>query len=464
MDAAATALVERLLQFDALRGIPREEAEWLVRHSEHRAYATGDVVLTSKDESQEMVVQLSGRITVSFGHGAGRRHVAETRAGSITGLLPFSRLKAPPADVLVEEAAEIIAVHKREFPALIRECPVLIESLVHNMLDRARQFSAASWQDEKAISVGRLAAGLAHELNNPASAASSGAKRLAAALRDVGRAAHAVGRLTLTDSQRELVLRVVAQCQAPDVVAMTPLEKADRDERYETWLSSHGALEEWSTPLGYGGVSIETLDALAATLAGGALNAALEWIALSASSGAMTAEVERATHRIHDVVSAMRDFTHMDRAAVRAPVDVSRCLADTIEVLRSKANGKGVSIAIELGEALPRVSAVAPDLNQVWSNLIDNAIDATSRGGHIDVRARHDGHMVVVSVTDDGAGIPDDVQPRIFDPFFTTKDVGKGTGLGLDIVRRTVRDFSGEVEFESQPGRTEFRVRLPSVA
>jgi signal transduction histidine kinase len=461
---AATELVERLLLFDALRAIPRAEVEWLVLHSDHRFHATGEVLLTPNDEAREMIVQLTGRIAVYFGHGAGRRHVAESRAGSITGLLPFSRLKSPPADVLVEEAAEIVAMDKREFPALIRECPALIASLVHNMLDRARRFAAADWQDEKAISLGRLASGLAHELNNPASAASSGARRLVTVLRDVARAAHAVGLLALSSEQRALVLRVVAQCQSHECTRVrTPIDSADLDERYEKWLSAHGAPEELSILLERGEVPFETLDELARALDSDALSAALEWIALSASAAALTAEVERATHRIHDVVAAVRDFTHMDRPAVRAPVEVARGLTETIEVLRSKADAKDVLLTLQIAEALPRVSAVAPDLNQVWANLIDNAIDAAPRSGHILVRARCEGPTVVVSVTDDGTGISEEVQPRIFDPFFTTKEVGKGIGLGLDIVRRTVRNFSGEVEFESRPAHTEFRVRLPAV-
>src|SRR5690606_22867937 len=179
---------------------------------------TGTVVLTPEDESQEMIAQLSGRIVVYFGHGGGQRHVAESKGGSLTGLLPFSRLRRPPNYVVVEDTAEVAAVNKREFPAMIRECPALIENLVHNMLDRARRFAAADWQDDKVLALGRLASGLAHELNNPASAASGGASRLVNALREIGHAAHAVGMAALSANQRAQVLDVVSQCQSPERV------------------------------------------------------------------------------------------------------------------------------------------------------------------------------------------------------------------------------------------------------
>jgi signal transduction histidine kinase len=154
----------------------------------------------------------------------------------------------------------------------------------------------------------------------------------------------------------------------------------------------------------------------------------------------------------------------MDRAPVRELTDIGRGLADTIEVVRSEANRKGVTIRLEVADALPRILAVGPDLNQVWSNLLQNALDAVSSGGEIDVHASLDNGSVVVRVVDNGTGIPPEVQPRIFDPFFTTRPAGSGVGLGLDIVRRTVRSHEGDVEVESRPGRTEFHVRLPLAA
>jgi signal transduction histidine kinase len=175
----------------------------------------------------------------------------------------------------------------------------------------------------------------------------------------------------------------------------------------------------------------------------------------------VAADVERATRRIDALVTAVRGYSYMDRAPVREPTDISRGLADTVEVLRAEANGKGATIRLELEPGLPEVSAVGPDLNQVWANLLQNALDAVSAGGEIVVRAAKENGAVVVRVIDNGTGIPPDVQPRIFDPFFTTRPTGSAVGLGLDIVRRTVRSHDGDVEVESSPGRTEFHVRLP---
>lgn len=460
--ADSAALADRLATHESMRSLPRAELEWLVNHGQFRHYDAGEVMLTPVQPAQEMIVQFSGRIVVYFGHGAGRRHAAESRAGSVTGLLPFSRLKRPPADVLVEEASELLAIHRDQFRELIRECPVLTESLVHNMLDRTRRFAAADWQDEKVMALGRLAAGLAHELNNPATAVASGAKRLSRGLQEVGAAAHRFGIAGVPDEQRARVAEIVERCQRDDrTVTLSPMERADLEERLGEWLEAHGVDDELAPTLAEGGVGLETLDQLAGILAGDALAAALHWIGSASAATIVAGDVDRAARRIHDLVSAVRGFTYMDRAAVREPTDVGRGLSDTVEVLRAEANTKRAALTLEIGAGLPKVSAVAPDLNQVWSNLLENALDAVDPGGEVLVRAAAEDGGVVVQFVDNGHGIPEDIQPRIFDPFFTTKAVGEGPGLGLDIVRRIVRNHNGDVEFTSRPGRTEFRVRIP---
>jgi signal transduction histidine kinase len=457
-----SALADRLVALDSIRDIPRAEVEWLASHGEFRHYDAGEIVLTPADEASEMIVILAGCATVYVGQGAGRRHAVESRTGSLTGLLPFSRLKRPMSDVLVEEAAELLAIHRDRFPEMIRECPVLTESLVHNMVDRARRFSAINWQDEKVMSLGRLAAGLAHELNNPASAASSAAKHLARVMRSVGAAAHRVGMAELSADQRAHVTGIVERCHAPGRAGpRSAVDRFDMIESVMVWLESHGASTECAPDLVDGDVEIGTLDGLASVLPVGALESAIEWIASAAASASVASDVEQATLRIYDVVSAVRDFTHLDRAAVREPTDIAQSLAETVEVLRPKAREKGATVRLDVPPGLPKVTVVAADLNLAWLNLVENAMDAVATGGEVTICASaHDG-VVVVEITDDGPGIPADIQSRIFDPFFTTKPVGKGTGLGLDIVRRVVRDYAGEVEFTSHPGRTSFRVRLP---
>jgi signal transduction histidine kinase len=363
----------------------------------------------------------------------------------------------------VDEDTELLAIHRDRFPEMIRECPVLVESLVHVMLDRARGFAAANWEDEKVTALGRLAGGLAHELNNPAAAAARGAERLAHALADVGNAALAVGAAGLDPDQRAAVETIVARCHSPSrTVSIDPIERADLEEGLGNWLVGHRLDPDHAVAFVEGGVDVGVLESLVEHVPAEALDAVVRWIAVTASASVVARDVERAARRLSEIVGTVQRYTHMDRAPVREPTDLTRGLVDTVDIVRTEANGKGATIRLTLSDRLPLVSGVAPDLNQVWSNLLHNALDAISSGGEVEVSATEESGMVVVRVVDNGHGIPPDIEPRIFDPFFTTKPVGTGVGLGLDMVRRIVRTHDGEVEFDSRPGRTEFRVRLPS--
>jgi signal transduction histidine kinase len=363
---------------------------------------------------------------------------------------------------MVEEPTDVLAVDRAHFPEMIRECPTVTAAAVHVMIDRARQFVATDWQDEKMASLGRLAAGLAHELNNPASATVRSAGLLTEALATLERTSLALGAMGLAEPQlaATVTLRDTALASAEGGV-LSAMERADREDALAAWIESRGVDVESSSVLADAGLTAAHLDALSRSIPASALNAALAWIAAARTARSLSSDIERAGRRIYDLVGAVKRFSHMDRATVTEPTSVAVGLSDTVSVLSGKAKEKDVAVRVEVAADLPLVPAFGAELNQVWSNLIDNALDAVGRGGHVTVCAARQGQQVVVRVIDDGAGIPADVRTRIFDPFFTTKPVGEGSGLGLDISRRIVRLHQGEIVVDSRDGRTEFSLSIP---
>jgi signal transduction histidine kinase len=456
-------LADRLAEHRMLSSLPRNELDWLASHGELRAIAPGQVV-TSKDGPgpEGMVVVLSGHITIHVDRGAGRHKVMEWRGGDITGRLPYSRIAAPPGDTMTEEPTEILLIRNADLPEMIHECYELTSMLVHQMIDRARQFTTSDMHDEKMVSLGKLAAGLAHELNNPASALARSAKQLTANVVAAEISARALGARNLSPGQLAAVdaARACALTR-PDDGVRTPIEQADREESIADWLDSHGVDSSIADQLAETGVTIEALDPLAEALEGDSLEVALRSIATGCSVQGLAREIERAAFRISELVTAVKGFTFMDQSTASQPVDLGEGLRNTLEMLKAKARAKSVGVNLTIEPELPTIDGFGGELNQVWVNLLDNAIDAVGESGHVEVSAARKEDQVVVRVVDDGPGIPQSIRDRIYDPFFTTKPQGEGTGLGLDITRRLVRRHKGDIDFESRPGRTEFIISLP---
>jgi signal transduction histidine kinase len=386
----------------------------------------------------------------------------EWRAGDVTGLLPYSRMPASPGEVRADEATVVMAIHRDHFPEMIRECHEVTATLVHVMIDRARHFTASDFHDEKILSLGRLSAGLAHEPNNPASAVARSARGLTDSLIEAEAAARRLGAAGLSAAQLDAVDRVQGACVAERRrVVRSPVEQADREDAVVAWLEQHGADTRAAESLADSAVTIETLDGLAAVLHGPPLDVALRWVAAGCATRALAAQIESAAVRVHGIVAAVKGFTYMDESAAPMSVDVGVGLADTLTMLQNKAKHRSAGVSLDVQADLPAIHGYGGELNQVWLNLVENALDAIPEGGHVEISASREGAFIVVRVVDNGPGIPGHVQPRIFDPFFTTKPVGQGTGLGLDIARRLVRRHDGVIDVESRPGRTEFRVSLP---
>ena len=458
-------IVERLRAHATLGAAPVAELEWVAAHGEFRHYQSNDQLGRKGQQVDEMVIMFTGGGGAYIDRGSGRRKVMQWQAGEVTGLLPFSRLTTSMGDAYLESETEALILHRGQFPELIRECPTVLAMLVHTMLDRTRVFESTGWQDEKLVSLGRLAAGLAHELNNPASAAARSSKLLTNALAEAHEASHALGTAHLTDDQLQLVQTLRDQCLLPMTTGVfSVLERSDREEEITTWLERRGADTAVATALAESCVTKDTLDEMAESLSDEALNAALRWIAAEFNARSLAVNIERATTRIHDLVSSVKRFTYMDRATVTEPIDIAQGLTDTVAVLAAQARAKSAAITLDIPGNLPSVAGYPAELNQVWSNLLENALDAVATSGAVTVSAEHSGgpNGVVVRVVDNGGGIPNEIKARIFDPFFTTKPIGEGSGLGLGISDRIVRRHGGQIEFDSRPGRTEFRVSLPT--
>ena len=337
----------------------------------------------------------------------------------------------------------------------------LARHLIEGVYRTARVIESTARQRESLVTLGTLAAGLAHEINNPAAAASRAVDALDAecqtllsSLAKLARGEISAPQFTALDALRREI--------EPPAVARDSLALSDHEEVLSAWLSDHGVVRDWAIApaLAAAGVDIAWCERAAGVLAGPALEPGLEWVASTLSAAALLSEIKEATRRISGLVAAVKSYSQMDRASLQH-VEVTDGLESTLVMLGHKLRD-GVTVVREYTAGLPRIDAHAGELNQVWTNLIDNAIDAMAGAGTLCLRTRADPDAVVVEVADTGSGMPPEVAARAFEAFYTTKEPGKGTGLGLDIAQRIVVErHRGTITIQSRPGETVLRVRLP---
>ena len=454
------ALLDRLSGLPNLSRAPREELEWLVEHGTLEAFEPGSVVGPEGVPIEHLWVIVSGLLSVRVDRGVGPRRVIEWTPGELSGMLPYSRMTGPPGDNTVERRAELLMIHRDLFPEMTHLCPTVTAQAVHLMIDRARSFNAGDLHDEKMVSLGRLAAGLAHELNNPAAATVRAASLLGPALNDGFAAGRAIAGAGLTATQLSAIEEMRGIIMTSPGRDLTALQRADREEEILGWLEEHGASHVCASTIADSSLELGDLGELAATLPGSSLDLALRWLSSHRLASSLAGDIERSADRVSDLVGAIKRFTYMDHLAAPEAVDVEPGLRDTLGVLAAKAKSKKATISVDLPELLPPVRANGAELNQIFLNLLENALDAIAESGRIEIRGERTLHGVVVRVVDDGPGVPPEILPRVFDPFVTTKAPGQGTGLGLDIARRLARSFHGNLTVESVPGRTEFALTL----
>src|ERR1700740_610060 len=444
----------------AFADLPDDQLDWFLGNSQELHVAVGDSYIRQGDPAEWMVVILEGQFQWR-GDLGGDTVTYPAKAGDVTGILPFSRMKRFSVTFRALTAGRILKFPASRFPDLVQKMPELAKRLVGLMSDRIRETTRIEQQRDRLASLGNLSAGLAHELNNPASAAKRAAGQLRDVLKKIRDASHELGSRDLSPAQKAEIEKLETAFVQSDEVPPDPLALSDLEEQIDSLLRSHGQNDLWqmAADLARKNVKPEALESLFATLDADTARAALVRIAASVEVATLLNEIESGTSRISDLVRAIKEYTYMDQTPVQN-VDIVKSLETTLTILNHKLK-QGVVVQRDYLRVPLLVNSFGSELNQVWTNIIDNAIDAMHGKGELRVRTSRDDNCVVVEIGDNGPGISREVEPHIFEPFFTTKGVGEGTGLGLDTVQRIVNKHRGNIQVSSKPGDTRFQVWLP---
>ena len=449
-----------LLRVPAFADLPDDQIDWFLSQSQELQLKAGDTYLRQGDPADAMFVVLDGELEAR-GEFGGEAVVIPIKAGNVTGVLPFSRMKQSTVTGRVVTDGRLLRFPAALFPDLVQKIPELTKRLVGLMSDRIRETTRIEQQRDRLASLGKLSAGLAHELNNPASAAQRATSQLRAILKRIKDASHELGRRELTPTQKSEIEKLEVSLTQMDGPPPDALTVSDLEDQIDSLLRSHGQNDLWQLAAGLArrNVKPETLETLFGALDAGTARAALVRIAASVEVAELLNEIESSTSRISDLVHAIKEYTYMDQAPMQN-VDIVKSLETTMTILNHKLK-RGVTVQRDYLSVPLLVNSFGSELNQVWTNIIDNAIDAMGGKGELRVRTYRDDDCVVVEIGDNGPGISPEVKVHIFEPFFTTKGVGEGTGLGLDTVQRIVKKHRGNIQVSSKPGDTRFQVWLP---
>lgn len=449
-----------LLSVPAFANLPEDQIDWFIRQSQEINLKPGDTYMRQGDPADVMLVILEGQLQAR-GELGGETVIISTKPGDVTGVLPFSRMKQSPLTGRALTNARLLRFPASLFPELVQKMPELAQRLVGLMSDRIRETTRIEQQRDRLAGLGKLSAGLAHELNNPASAAKRATSQLRGMLKQIKQASHDLGARELTPIQESEIEKLEASLIRQDGPPPDALTISILEERIDSLLRSHGLDELWqlAADLARKNASPEELESLFATLDADTARAALVRIAASLEIASLLNEIESSATRISDLVRAIKEYTYMDQSPVQN-VDIVKSLENTLTILNHKLK-HGVVVERDYQRIPLMVDSFGSELNQVWTNIIDNAIDAMGGKGELRIRIFREDNCVVVEIADNGPGIPPDIQQHIFEPFFTTKRMGEGTGLGLDTVQRIVKKHRGNIQVDSKPGDTRFQVWLP---
>ncbi len=443
--------------------LPVEKIREMCNHGKDVILQDGEAIFVEGQKEYPFCLVMEGRIRVTKHSRDGEMLLTVHEPGQFTGEISILTGAPAAATGKADGATRVAVFNIDEFRLMLAECPELAAIVLRAFAARAREIDATLVQQEKLASLGKMAAGLAHELNNPASAM----------VRTVQSLRNAISRVALLGmqydcrfdaAQRPVLeqLQKFARENASDPEALSPLDRSDREETMAMWLEQNGVGNSWDMAPGLvnAGLTRECLTSLSGKLRADTLGAALTWIEADLTTNQLGAELESAGRRISDLVMAMKQYTYMDQAQFQE-IDVHEGLDSTLKIFSHRTKN-GIEVHRDYDRSIPKIQAYAGELNQLWTNLIDNALDAMNGSGVLSVTTGSRVGEVSVTIGDTGSGIPEEIRDRIFEPFVTTKAAGKGTGLGLEIAHRVVVNrHQGRIQVKSEPGDTRFTVTLP---
>jgi len=459
--------IEELKKVIAVSDLPEDQLKWILNHSEEFEYDDGEIVGKTGDIAEWMYFIIEGKVDyyrnvygkLVFYHS----FMNDNESGGVTGVLPYSRMKVFSGNSIVSGHLRGLRFHKKYFQELEQLNPDLIQRLISYMTERARFFATTQMQMEKVGALGNLAAGIAHELNNPASAINRISYDLSNRLfLNIELTEKMIRQGIDADNIKYLRDKIELKEKVPKQ-NLTALQRMNKEDELMNWLEDKGlpADQEVVATFTEAGFEGEELESLSVHVPKDELVQILLWIENLLSSQRIIKDLTEASTRISTLVGAIKSHVHMDKANEKQTTDLHKDIDNTLTLLGYKIREKNINLKKSYCDNLVDVQAYVGELNQVWTNIIDNSIYAVKKGGIIMVETKCDEKNVNVKIIDDGSGIPPEIQSRIFDPFFTTKKVGEGTGIGLDIVQRVISRHNGEIKVNSEPGRTEFLICIP---
>jgi signal transduction histidine kinase len=461
--------IEELKKVIAFRDLPDEHLEWILAHSEYIEFEDGDVMYKTGDPIDEMSIVLEGKFHFYMNVNGQLIYYFSFEnndlSGGVGGLLPYSRMRTSPGNSCAVGKVRLLRLHKNNFQELERLNPDLIQRLIGYMTERARVFATTQMQQEKVSALGKLAAGIAHELNNPAAAIERISEELNKRLKLNIELTEELLKHNISSELIRGIRETVKNKESSRKVKtkISALQQVQKVDEINDWLNQKeiNCRSEIAETFTEAGFSKADLEKIGLNLDKPAFKNILDWLENLLNSELIIKDLEDASSRIINLVTAIKSHVHMDRTGGLYKTDIHKDIEDTLILLGYKIREKSITIKKDFCEDMPEVDAYTGELNQVWTNIIDNAIYAVPQNGVIAIKTSCFKNDIIVSITDNGRGIPKEILSRIFDPFFTTKKVGEGTGIGLDIVKNVIKRHNGDINVNSKEGKTEFVVTIP---